>query len=120
MKHQEGCGGAECGPIRDGPFEEALFHNYVLNVPFNPMDDEHEIYMPLSEDRGLRLYDDGFWICHEKKAYFIDRRSDAVRSRHEAMSASYKYDRQEMFRKRNSGGLVRRMLRYTLDRIFGY
>lgn len=120
LKHQEGCNGPDCSLLSGGPLDESLLHNYILNVPYNPLDDEWELYLPLPLDRGLRLYDDGFWICHDTTNTFIDRRSAGVKSRHHAMSVEFKRDRQERRRKRINGSLVRRALTYVWDRLFGH
>ena len=60
--HEIVCGGDDCTFLPEF-FQEALFHELVVNVPYNPFKDNYSINMPLPPEHTVRYCDDGFWVC---------------------------------------------------------
>lgn len=73
MEHSEGCGGDRCWFPTD-LFQEVLWNDLVVNVPYNPLKDIGSVNIPLREDHRFRVYDDGIWVCHTGGDYYSDRR----------------------------------------------
>lgn len=57
--------GAPSACLRLHPFfEEALYHDCVVNIPYNPLKDYYSINLPVRSDREkLVRYEREFWIC---------------------------------------------------------
>lgn len=45
-------------------FQEALYHDLVVNVPYNPLKDYYSVNLPLDPRRQkLTLWGKTFWVC---------------------------------------------------------
>jgi hypothetical protein len=74
LRHQEGCSGEGCWFPPD-LFQEILWNDLVVNVPYNPLKDIGSVNIRLRENHRFRVYDDGIWVCCTGNDYYADRRT---------------------------------------------